>query len=33
MNNGIFKMAKFKTMRINTPQLATHLIKREGVRH
>ena len=27
VNNGIFKMAKFRTMRIDTPQLATHLMK------
>lgn len=26
-NNGIFKMAKFRTMKIDTPQLATHLMK------
>ncbi len=26
-NNCIFKMAKFRTMKIDTPQLATHLIK------
>jgi len=27
VNNRIFKMAKFRTMRIDTPQLATHLMK------
>lgn len=27
INNVIFKMAKFRTMKINTPQLATHLMK------
>jgi O-antigen biosynthesis protein WbqP len=26
-NNLIFKMPKFRTMKINTPQLATHLLK------
>ena len=26
-NNRIFKMAKFRTMKINTPQLATHLME------
>lgn len=26
INNTIFKMAKFRTMKINTPQLATHLM-------
>ena len=26
-NNGIFKMAKFRTMKLNTPQMATHLMK------
>ncbi len=26
-NNSIFKMAKFRTMKIDTPQLATHLMK------
>jgi O-antigen biosynthesis protein WbqP len=26
--NRIFKMAKFRTMRVDTPQLATHLMKR-----
>lgn len=26
-NNTIFKMAKFRTMRLDTPQLATHLMK------
>jgi len=27
VNNGIFKMAKFRTMKLNTPQVATHLMK------
>ena len=27
INNSIFKMAKFRTMRIDTPQVATHLLK------
>lgn len=27
VNNRIFKMAKFRTMKIDTPQLATHLMK------
>jgi len=27
VNNSIFKMAKFRTMKIDTPQLATHLMK------
>ena len=27
INNTIFKMAKFRTMKINTPPLATHLMK------
>jgi O-antigen biosynthesis protein WbqP len=27
MNNSIFKMAKFRTMKLNTPQVATHLMK------
>lgn len=27
VNNVIFKMAKFRTMRTDTPQLATHLMK------
>lgn len=26
-NNVIFKMVKFRTMRIDTPQVATHLMK------
>ncbi len=26
VNNGIFKMAKFRTMKLNTPQVATHLM-------
>jgi len=27
VNNTIFKMAKFRTMRLDTPQVATHLMK------
>ncbi|MFH1062532.1 MAG: sugar transferase [Candidatus Omnitrophota bacterium] len=27
INNIIFKMAKFRTMKLNTPQVATHLMK------
>ena len=27
VNNTIFKMAKFRTMRLNAPQVATHLMK------
>jgi O-antigen biosynthesis protein WbqP len=27
VNNAIFKMAKFRTMELNTPQVATHLMK------
>jgi len=27
VNNSIFKMVKFRTMKIDTPQLATHLMK------
>ncbi|MEW6088381.1 MAG: sugar transferase [bacterium] len=27
VNNNIFKMAKFRTMKINTPPVATHLLK------
>jgi O-antigen biosynthesis protein WbqP len=27
INNSIFKMAKFRTMRIDTPQVATHLLE------
>ncbi|MFH1655194.1 MAG: sugar transferase [Candidatus Omnitrophota bacterium] len=27
VNNVIFKMAKFRTMKLNTPQVATHLMK------
>ena len=30
INNGIFKMAKFRTMKIDTPQVATHLMKDPG---
>ena len=26
VNNAIFKMAKFRTMKLNTPQVATHLM-------
>ncbi len=26
-NNAIFKMAKFRTMKLNTPQVATHLMR------
>jgi O-antigen biosynthesis protein WbqP len=29
-NNAIFLMPKFRTMKINTPQLATHLLKGEN---
>jgi O-antigen biosynthesis protein WbqP len=31
INNNIFKMAKFRTMKIDTPQVATHLMKDPGV--
>lgn len=27
VNNAIFKMAKFRTMKLNTPQVATHLMQ------
>ncbi|MDD3375253.1 MAG: sugar transferase [Candidatus Omnitrophica bacterium] len=27
INNAIFKMAKFRTMKVGTPQVATHLMK------
>ncbi len=27
VNNHIFKMAKFRTMKLNTPQIATHLMR------
>jgi O-antigen biosynthesis protein WbqP len=27
VDNGIFKMAKFRTMKVNTPQVATHLME------
>lgn len=27
VNNAIFKMAKFRTMKLNTPQVATHLME------
>ena len=27
INNSIFKMAKFRTMKLDTPQVATHLMK------
>ena len=30
INNIIFKMAKFRTMKAGTPQLATHLMKDPG---
>ncbi|MFH1541081.1 MAG: sugar transferase [Elusimicrobiota bacterium] len=30
-NNRIFKMAKFRTMKIDTPQVATHLMKNPEV--
>jgi len=30
INNVIFKMAKFRTMKLNTPQVATHLMKNPG---
>jgi len=30
VNNTIFKMAKFRTMKLNTPQLATHLMENPG---
>jgi len=29
-NNAIFKMAKFRTMKVETPQVATHLMKNPG---
>jgi len=28
VNNSIFKMAKFRTMKLNTPQVATHLMEK-----
>ncbi len=31
INNGIFKMPKFRTMRIDTPAVATHLMKSPDV--
>ena len=31
INNSIFKMPKFRTMRINTPSVATHLMKNPDV--
>ncbi|MDO9529320.1 MAG: sugar transferase [Syntrophales bacterium] len=31
INNGIFRMPKFRTMRINTPAVATHLMKNPDV--
>ena len=31
INNSIFKMAKFRTMKIDTPQVATHLMKDPGI--
>ncbi len=27
VNNSIFKMAKFRTMKLNTPQIASHLME------
>lgn len=30
VNNSIFKMAKFRTMKLNTPQVATHLMESPG---
>jgi O-antigen biosynthesis protein WbqP len=30
VNNAIFKMAKFRTMRSDAPQVATHLMKNHG---
>jgi len=30
VNNCIFKMAKFRTMKLNTPQVASHLMKNPG---
>ncbi len=30
INNSIFRMPKFRTMRINTPAVATHLMKNPG---
>ena len=30
INNVIFKMAKFRTMKMDTPQVATHLMKDPG---
>ncbi|MBI4823990.1 MAG: sugar transferase [Nitrospirae bacterium] len=29
-NNSVFKMYKFRTMRVGTPQVATHLMKNPG---
>lgn len=31
VNNNIFKMAKFRTMKINTPAVATHLLQNPGL--
>ena len=31
INNGIFRMPKFRTMRIDTPAVATHLMKNPNV--
>ena len=31
INNGIFRMPKFRTMTLNTPALATHLMKNPDV--
>ncbi|MCK5195233.1 MAG: sugar transferase, partial [Desulfobulbaceae bacterium] len=30
IHNSIFKMYKFRTMKIDTPQVATHLMKNPG---
>lgn len=30
VNNTIFKMAKFRTMKLDTPQIATHLMENPG---
>ena len=30
INNGIFKMPKFRTMRADTPAVATHLMENPG---
>ena len=31
INNKIFRMPKFRTMRVNTPAVATHLMKNPGI--